>query len=124
MFNQFSGIGNLAADVASQFTQGGKRVANFTVCCDNGYGDNKKTEFVRCVAWEKIAGVCADYLTKGSKVFIQGPMQTRKWQDKDGNDKYTVEIVVREMKMLGGGQARQDNDHGKPESTMGQDVPF
>ncbi len=100
MFNQFTGIGNLAADPESRFTQSGKQVASFTVCCDTGYGDNKHTEFVKCVAWEKTAESVQNYLKKGSKCMIQGNMKTRKWEDKDGNTRYSTEIIVQVMKIL------------------------
>lgn len=125
MFNQFTGIGNLAADVELRYTQSGKAVTSFTVCCDTGYGDNKKTEFVRCVAWDKLAIICNDFLAKGSKVMIQGPMATRKWQDQSGNDRYTTEITVREMKML---SSKSDNSDSRgipePAHDMGEDMPF
>ena len=100
MFNQFTGIGRLSADPESRFTQAGTQVVNFTLCCDSGWGDKKRTEFVRVVAWDKLAKVVADYLHKGSLCMIQGEQQTRKWQDNDGNDRYSTEIVAREMKML------------------------
>ncbi len=119
MFNQFTGIGNLAADVESRYTQSGVQVVNFTTCCEYGYGDNKQTEFVRCVAWDKLADICAQYLRKGSRVFIQGTMETRKWQDKDGNDRYSTEIRVNNMKMLS--PKSQDQP---PEPPAFADTPF
>ena len=127
MFNQFTGIGNLAADPETRETQSGTQVTNFTVCCDSGWGDNKHTEFVRCVAWAKLAGVVSQYLHKGSKCFIQGEMQTRKWQDQNGQDRYSTEIVVRDMKML---DSRGQNTGGQPmkgsqyEQSTGEGVPF
>lgn len=127
MYNLFIGIGNLAADVESRYTQSGKQVASFTVCCDSGYGDSKKTEFVRCVAWDKLAEIATNYLSKGSKCMVQGTMQTRQWDDKDGQKRYSTEIIVREMKLLSPrseGQ-RQDSGGNYPEPPpMGDDVPF
>ncbi len=121
MFNQFTGIGNLASEPELRFTKSGTSVASFTVCCDYGYGDNKKTEFVRCVAWDKLADIIGEYLRKGSKCFVQGSMQTRQWEDNDGNKRYSTEIVVNTMKMLDskgnssgsggyGGNVNQDDD--------------
>lgn len=127
MFNQFTGIGNLASDPESRFTTNGKNVASFTVCCDSGYGDNKKTEFVRCIAWEKLAEIATNYLKKGSRCMVQGSMQTRKWQDKEGTDRFSTEIIVRELKLL---SPRGDGSHGAESdpfpagSGMGDDVPF
>lgn len=121
--NQFQGIGNLSKDVDSRFTPNGKQVATFTVCCDSGYGENKHTEFVKCVAWGKTAEVAEKYLSKGSKVFIQGPMKTRKWADKDGNDRYTSEVTVLELTML---SPRGDSaDRYEPQTMPDiEDTPF
>jgi single-strand DNA-binding protein len=126
MFNQFTGIGNLTADPESKFTAKGTQVANFTVCCDSGYGDNKKTEFVRCVAWDKLAKICTDYFRKGQRVMIQGAMETRKWQDKKGVDRYTTEIILQTAKNL---SPRDENRQSSqpPQSDpgySGEDVPF
>ena len=127
MFNQFTGVGFMASDPDSKYTTKGTQVANFTICCDSGYGDNKKTEFVKCVAWDKLAKICIDYLCKGQLVMIQGVMQTRKWQDQAGSDRYTTEIIVREMKMLSpragsGGHGGGDSFPDPP--PMGDGVPF
>lgn len=126
MFNQFTGVGFIAADPDSKFTAKGTQVANFTVCCDSGYGDNKKTEFVRCVAWDKLAKICTDYSRKGQLVMIQGVMQTRKWQDQNGADRYTTEIILREMKILSpkSGTSGGGGDHYSDTPPMGDDVPF
>lgn len=133
MFNQFTGIGNLAADPESRFTTNGKQVATFTVCCDSGYGEHKKTEFVRCLAWDKLAEIVTSYLTKGSKCMIQGVMQTRKWQDQSGNDRYSTEIIVQTMKMLSPrGESAGKHDSGPGgygggyggQQSTGDDVPF
>jgi single-strand DNA-binding protein len=102
MLNSFTGIGNLAADPEVKQTQSGKTVASFTVCCDSGYGDKKTTEFVRCVAWEKSAEFLGNYAHKGNKVYINGRMQTRTWDDQNGNKKYTTEIIVHDVKLLDG----------------------
>ena len=119
MFNQFTGIGNLAADPESRFTTNGKQVATFTVCCDSGYGEHKKTEFVRCVAWEKLAEIAITYLVKVGKCMIQGTMQTRKWKDQSGNDRYSTEIICQNIKML---SPRNESDGGS--GAGGDDVPF
>lgn len=127
MFNQFTGVGRLAADPESRFTQAGTQVANFTLCCDSGWGEKKRTEFVRVVAWDKLAKVVADYLRKGSLCMIQGEMQTRKYQDNSGNDRYSTEIIAREMKMLSpksesGGQSAGENSSGQGGSGYGQGI--
>ncbi len=127
MLNKFSGIGRLSADPESRFTQSGTQVANFTLCCESGWGDNKHTEFVRCVVWDKLAKVVTDYLSKGSMAYIEGPMQTKKWQDQSGNDRYTTEIIVREMKMLSPkneNQGESGPSTGYEAPSTGEDLPF
>lgn len=126
MFNQFTGIGNLAADPETRFTQGGTQVTNFTVCCESGYGDHKKTEFVKCVSWAKLAEIVGKYFHKGNRVMIQGSMETRSWDDKDGNKRYSTEIRVETAKNL---SPRTDTqDHGYPEPPpmggTGDEIPF
>jgi single-strand DNA-binding protein len=127
MFNQWTGIGRLAADPESRFTTNGTQVANFTLCVDSGYGENKKTEFARIVVWSKLAEICANYLKKGSLCMIQGEMQTRQWEDQQGQKKYTTEIVAKEMKMLdrksesAGGYSEPSGGIG---GDTGEDVPF
>ena len=100
MLNSWEGIGRLSADPEQRSSQSGMMIANFTVCCDSGYGGKKKTEFAKCTSFDKLATICVEYLKKGSLVYVRGPMETRKWQDKDGNDRYSTGIIVNEMKIL------------------------
>ena len=102
MLNRCDFIGRLGRDPEVRYTAGGKSVASFSVACSEKRGDNETTEWVNAIAWEKLADICGQYLQKGSLVYISGRMQTRKWEDKDGGTRYTTEIVVRDMKMLGG----------------------
>ena len=122
MLNQFNGIGRLAKDPEMRQTGTGKSVVSFTVCCEYGWGDNKKTEFVRCIAWEKLADIIDQYLKKGSMCYISGNMATRSWDDKDGNKRYSTEIVVQDMKMLGGNDSKKSPGWENSGSTA--DTPF
>ena len=83
---------------------------------------------MNAIAWEKLADICGQYLQKGSLVYISGRMQTRKWEDKDGGTRYTTEVVVRDMKMLGGrsegGQSSQTVGGYGGAPPMGDDTPF
>ena len=126
MFNQCTFVGNLSATPESKYTQSGVQVVNFTICCDSGWGDKKRTEFVKVVAWNKLAKIVQDYLTKGSKVLIQGEMQTRKWQDKDGNNRYTTEIIANQMRMLSPKNSNQEpgEDSRPGVRDVGEDAPF
>ena len=134
MINCCTFIGRLGRDPETRYTAAGKAVASFSIACSEGKGDNERTEWVNVVAWEKLADICAQYLAKGSLVYISGRMQTRKWQDKDGGTRYTTEIVAREMKMLsprsesgaGGGQSGGQGGGCEPPPMPPDDdqVPF
>jgi single-strand DNA-binding protein len=94
MLNKATLIGNVGRDPEIRNTNSGKMVANISVATSSGSGENKKTEWHRVTLWEKSAEICQSYVQKGTLVYIEGMIQTRKWQDKDGNDKYSTEIVV------------------------------
>ncbi len=93
-------IGNLGADPETRFTPSGNAVANLNVATDESYKDRQtgqmvpRTEWHRVVMFGKLAEVAGQYLRKGSKVYLEGRLQTRKWQDQQGQDRYTTEIVV------------------------------
>ncbi len=117
-------IGNLGNDPELRYTQNQTPVATFSVASTERWKDsdgNKQehTEWHRVVVWKGLAEVCNEHLSKGSKVFIEGKLRTRKWEDQDGNIRYSTEIVVRDLEMLGG---RQDNSESVPDD--GMDVPL
>ena len=136
MINKVILIGNLGADPEVRYSQNGAAVASFRLATTEVWRkqDGSKeelTEWHRIVAFGRLGEICGEYLSKGSKVYIEGRLQTRKWQDRDGNDRYTTEIVARDMKMLsprgtsgeGGGSFGEDQPPF-PEPVMGDDVPF
>ena len=100
--NKWVGIGRLVADPELRFTAG-KGTANttFTIAIDDGYGENKKTNYIPIVVWGKSAESSANYLTKGSQVAISGKIQTRSYENKEGIKKYITEIVANEVEFLG-----------------------
>ena len=105
MINKAILIGNLGADPELRYTQSGTPVASFRIATTERWKDKEgnpqeQTEWHNIVAWSRLAEICGEYLNKGSRVYIEGKLQTRKWQDQNGNDRYTTEIVAREMKML------------------------
>ena len=115
MINKAIVVGSLGADPESRYTQGGTQVVNFNVATSEKYKDHsgnqqEKTEWHKINAWGKLAEICEKYLQKGSLVYIEGKLQTRKYQAQDGTDRYTTEIVAREMKILARG--RQQNQGG------------
>jgi single-strand DNA-binding protein len=103
--NKVTLIGNLTREPEMRYTPQGTAVATFTVATNRSWktdsGDTKEdAEFHRIVAWDKLAEICAQLLKKGSKVYVEGRLQTRKWQTKEGVDRYTTEIVISEMMLL------------------------
>lgn len=105
MVNKVMLIGNLGAEPEGRFTQSGIAVSNFSVCTSERWKDKsgqqqQTEEWHRVVAWKNLAEVCGKYLHKGSKVYVEGKLQTRKWQDKNGNDRYTTEIVASDVQFL------------------------
>ena len=126
MVNNCMFIGRLGRDPESRFTQSGKTVVNFSIACSEKRGGEEYTEWVPIVVWDKLGEICAQYLQKGSLVYISGRMQTRKWQDKEGGTRYTTEIVAREMKMLDGRESggRDVAPEPGPPTNFGDDVLF
>ena len=105
-------IGNLGRDPEIRYTTGGQAVANFTIATSDSYTDKdgerqERTEWHRIVAWGRLAEICGEYLSKGRMVYIEGSLRTRSWEDKDGNTRWTTEVVARSMEMLGGGRSEQ-----------------
>ncbi len=106
--NKATLIGNLGADPEIRYTNSGSAVANVRLATAESWRDKdsgeqqERTEWHRVVFFGRLAEIVEQYLRKGSQVYVEGRIQTRKWQDRDGNDRYTTEIVANEMQMLGG----------------------
>jgi single-strand DNA-binding protein len=99
-------IGNLGADPEVRYTQSNTAIANFNVATTEKYRDangdlKENTEWHRVVAWGRLAEIAQQYLRKGSPVFIEGPIQTRQWEDKEGQKRYTTEIKALTLQLLG-----------------------
>lgn len=129
MINKCMFIGNLGKDPELRSTQSGKQVANFSIAVQGNKTDNGYlTEWINVVCWEKTAENVSKYLSKGSKVFVEGRFSTRSWEDKDGNKKYTTEIVANEVKFLdppkkdGGNFKDYLGVNSKPQGV--EDIPF
>jgi single-strand DNA-binding protein len=128
-------IGNLGSDPELKYTQSGTPVATLSIATtERRKGQDGQvqefTEWHRVICWQRLAEICGEYLQKGSKVYIEGRIQTRKYQAKDGTDRYTMEIIAREMKMLSGksggdrqGGAQYSDGFGDA-PPIGDDVPF
>lgn len=100
--NRCEFIGRLGRDPEVRYSPAGDAVCNFSIAVGYKYGEKESTEWVRIVTFKKLAGICGDFLRKGSQVYIAGRMTTRKWQNKDGVDQYTTEVIADQMQMLGG----------------------
>ncbi len=141
MVNKVILIGNLGADPEIRFTANGSAVANLRLATTETWTKDgqkqERTEWHRVVAFSRLAEICRDYLNKGSRIYIEGKLQTRSWEDQSGNKRYTTEIVAREMKMLSprgsGGQQQVSYDDVEPVAEplgapmgapMDDDVPF
>ena len=100
-------VGNLGQDPEVRYTASGTAVTNVSVATTDSWKDRQsgeqkeRTEWHRVVFFSRLAEIAAEYLKKGSQVYIEGRIQTEKWQDKDGNDRWTTKIVARDMNMLG-----------------------
>ena len=124
MLNKAILIGNLGADPETRFMQDGTCVCNLRLATTEKFKNRngeqqEKTEWHRVVLWGRLGEIANQYLKKGARVYIEGKIETRKWQDKDGNDKYTTEIRANEMKMLGGGSQGGGGDFGGSQSSGG-----
>jgi len=135
MLNKALLIGRLGADPEVRYTQDGNMVTNFTIATDEFWKDKsgervQKTEWHRIVTFGKLAEICGNYLSKGKLVLIEGRIQTRSWDDRDGNKRYTTEIVASTMTMLdrkGQSDYQQGNSSDGPSGNTGlpnDDVPF
>jgi single-strand DNA-binding protein len=112
--NKVTLIGNLGRDPETRYMTNGEAVTNITVATTETWKDKtsgekqEKTEWHRVTFYRRLAEIAGEYLKKGSQVYIEGRLETRKWQDKEGKDRYTTEIIANEMKMLGSRQGAGD----------------
>lgn len=123
-------IGRLGKDPELRYTQSGQAICSFSVASgrswrDAGGGQHEETEWFRVAAWDKLGEVCNQYLAKGTRVYIEGRLQTRKWQDQQGQDRYSTEVIASEMIMLDAPGARQaERDPGRADVEPGDDEVF
>ena len=105
MINKVIIIGNVGADPETKTTENGTSVTTFNVATSERWKGKdgqmqEKTEWHRVITWKRLAEICGEYLRKGSKVYLEGKLQTRKWQDKDGHERWTTEIIAKEIQFL------------------------
>jgi single-strand DNA-binding protein len=128
-------LGNVGK-IDTRYTTGGDPITSFSLALNESYKSKtgekvEKTEWVNCVAYKKLADIMREWVKVGSQIYVEGKIQTRKWQDKEGKDKYTTEVIVSDMKMLG--KSEQSKEHEKPsqqmpagfdDSDLDKDIPF
>ena len=117
-------IGHLGKDPEMRYTPSGRPVTTYTVAVSRSWNSadgerHTETEWFNIVAWGNLAEICKQYLTKGQQVYIEGRLQTRRWDDKEGQKHTSVEIVANEMMMLGD---RRDASHGSEEQSASTEV--
>lgn len=123
-------IGNLGKEPEVRYTTSGQAVASFSLATSEKFKNKngeteERTEWHRVTLWGRLAEISGEYLAKGKTVYIEGRLQTRKWTDKDGNDRYTTEIVADRMLMLGSrGKEASDKAEMEPPFPTDGEVPF
>jgi len=134
-------VGNLGADPETRYMPSGSAVTNLSIATSEQWKDKQsgeqkeRTEWHKVAMFNRLAEIAAEYLRKGSQVYIEGKLRTRKWQDRDGNDRWTTEIIADEMQMLGGrgggGSAPMSSGSGPssappqpPSDEFDDDIPF
>lgn len=128
-------IGNIGK-IETRYMSNGEAVTNFSIACNDSYKNKngekvEKTEWVSCVSYRKLAQIIADYCTKGMQIYVSGKMETRKYTDKNGIERYTTQVIATEMRMLGGKKdSAESSDSGSSKSSAGgfddmvDDIPF
>ena len=130
-------VGHLGKDPEVRYTPSGQPVANFNIATSESWNDKagqrqERTEWHRIVVWGKQAELCGEYLAKGRLVYIEGKLQTREWNDRDGNKRYTTEIICSQVNFLGsrggeagasGGGARRTTPTSGSDTPMGSSAP-
>ena len=135
MLNKFMGIGHLGADPELRTTTSGTSVCELRIAINESWFDKasnerkERTEWIRCVVWGASGENCAKYLRKGSKAFVEGRIQTREWNDKDGNKRYTTEIVANSVQFLStrgsaGGGSHAPSGGGGSKPFDDSEIPF
>ena len=112
MINKVILMGRLTRDPEIRTTNTGKSVCNFSIAIDNGYGDNRQTDFINCVAWQNQADFIGRYFTKGMMIIVIGRISTRSWDGQDGRKNYATEVVASEVSFGESKKSREANGGG------------
>jgi len=119
--NRVELIGNLGRDPELRHTSGGNPVVNLRLAVNTGFGDNQRVDWFTVIAWNKLAEICNQYLSKGARIFVEGRLQIRQWEGDDGQTRYATEIVANRVLFLD----RADGTGVSEEEPEGADeIPF
>ena len=133
MINKVILMGRLTRDPEMRHTNSGTPVTTFSIAIDNGYGDNKRTDFVNCLAWNKTAEFVTKYFTKGKMIIVIGRITTRSWETQDGKRAYATEVIANEVNFGETKSSQQtatqppmqdDDDDFTPLDEEDDDLPF
>lgn len=128
MLNEVQLIGNVGANPEIRYTQDGYAIANLSLATTSKYKKDgvfvNNTEWHKCVCFGEIASIVEKYVKKGAKLYLEGKLKTRKWQDKEGRDHYSTEIIVGKMLMLSENEAKQEQEVQKDNFDYNDNVPF
>lgn len=133
MINKVILMGRLTRDPEMRHTNSGTPVTTFSIAIDNGYGDNKRTDFVNCLAWNKTAEFVTKYFTKGKMIIVIGRITTRSWETQDGKRAYATEVIAKEVSFGETKSSQQtatqqpmqdDDDDFTPLDEEDDDLPF
>jgi single-strand DNA-binding protein len=118
-------IGRLGSDPEVRYTPSGVAVANFSIATSEEWKDKdsgerrERTEWHRIVAWRRLGEICGEYLSKGKQIYVEGRLQTRDWEDRDGNKRYTTEIIASDVQFLG---TRDSSEPARPRGSSSTDI--
>jgi len=119
--NRVELIGNLGRDPELRHTSGGNPVVNLRLAVNTGFGENQRVDWFTVIAWNKLAEICNQYLSKGARIFVEGRLQIRQWEGDDGQTRYATEIVANRVLFLD----RADSAGASEEEPEGADeIPF
>jgi len=127
MLNRWQGIGRLTADPELKYTPNGHAVCNYSIAVEDGYGDNRDTQFIDIVLWRKKAETDANQLRKGDLIYVEGRLVIRSYENNEGRKVYVTEVVANETKYLFWGKMRDNNGQGGNNQQSAEEdieVPF
>lgn len=131
--NRCDFIGRAGKDPETRFTASGTAVSSLSIACSEKFKNKsgeweERTEWVNLVFWGKLAEIVGEHVAKGKEIYVSGKLQTRKWEDKDGNTRYSTEVVCDKMILLGGkrdsGQQQESGEYDEPQFNPDDNIPF